>query len=121
LDVLLFGFVLGGRCLEPEAIVPGFEDRTERERDEALLSLLREAMVTREEVLSASDMTIAEIAASSGRCRKRMSRLFRLSWTAPDFIDAVLAGRQPASLSPRSLLAVDLPLDWESQKAALGF
>lgn len=85
------------------------------------MSLLREAMVTREEVLSASDMTIAEIAASSGRCRKRMSRLFRLSWTAPEIIDAVLAGRQPASLSPRSLLAVDLPLDWESQKAALGF
>ena len=96
-------------------------DGTELERDEALVSLLREAMATREEVLSASDLTIAEIAASSSRCRKRMSRLFRLSWSAPEIIDAILAGRQPASLSPRSLLAVDLPLDWESQKAALGF
>jgi hypothetical protein len=26
LDVLLFGFVLGGGCLEPEAVIAGFED-----------------------------------------------------------------------------------------------
>ncbi|MGQ7829793.1 recombinase family protein [Altererythrobacter sp. Z27] len=91
------------------------------ERDETLVSLLREAMAIREEVLSTPELTIAEIATSSGRCRKRMSRLFRLSWIAPEIIDAILAGRQPPSLSPRSLLAVDLRLDWANQKAVLGF
>ncbi|WP_394729722.1 hypothetical protein [Altererythrobacter sp. GH1-8] len=96
-------------------------DGTRTHRDETLVSLLRESMAIREKVLSAPDLTIAEVAASSGRCRKRMSRLFRLSWIAPEIIDAILAGRQPPSLSPRSLLAVDLPLDWANQKAALGF
>jgi len=90
------------------------------ERDETLVSLLREALAIREEVLSEPEMTIAEIAASSGRCRKRMTRLFRLSWIAPEIVDAILAGQQPRALTTRSLLTADLPLDWSDQKAALG-
>mgnify|MGYP001105686944 CR=1 FL=1 len=93
----------------------------EDERDEALVSLLRDAMAIRKEVLAAPNITIAEIAASSGRCRKRMGRLFRLSWIAPEIVDAILAGRQPQSLSPIALLTADLPLDWQGQTAALGF
>jgi len=50
-----------------------------------------------------------------------MARLFRLSWLAPEIVDAILAGRQPRSLSLNALLTTDLPLDWQSQKAALGF
>ncbi len=96
-------------------------DGTDAERDETLVSLLREAMAIREEVLSASDRTVAEIAASSGRCRKRMTRLFRLSWIAPEIIDAILAGRQPQALTAKALLTADLPMDWSSHKAALGF
>lgn len=96
-------------------------ERVEDERDEALVSLLRDAMAIRQEVLSARNRTIAEIAASSGRCRKRITRLLRLSWIAPEIVDAILAGRQPQSLSPNALLTTDLPLDWQGQKAALGF
>ena len=91
------------------------------ERDETLVSLLREALAIREEVLSAPDLTIAKIAASSGRCRKRMSRLFRLSWIAPEIIDAILAGEQPQALNAKTLLTTDLPIDWSDQKAVLGF
>jgi site-specific DNA recombinase len=96
-------------------------ENAEDERDEALVSLLRDAMAIRKEVLSLPDVTIANIAASSGRCRKRMGRLFRLSWIAPEIVDTILAGRQPQSLSPNALLTADLPLDWQGQKAALGF
>ncbi|GFM30263.1 recombinase family protein [Novosphingobium sp. PY1] len=96
-------------------------DGTGAERDETLVSLLREALAIREEVLSEPEMTIAEIAASSGRCRKRMTRLFRLSWIAPEIVDAILAGQPPQALTTRSLLTADLPLDWSDQKAALGF
>ncbi len=96
-------------------------DGTGAERDETLVSLLREALAIRDEVLSKPEMTIAEIAASSGRCRKRMTRLLRLSWIAPEIVDAILAGRQPRALTTRSLLKADLPLDWLDQKAALGF
>lgn len=96
-------------------------DSTGAERDETLVSLLREALAIREEVLSEPEMTIAENAASSGRCRKRMTRLFRLSWIAPEIVDAILAGEQLHAVTTRSLLTADLPLDWSDQKAALGF
>lgn len=78
-------------------------------------------MAIRDEVLSEPKTTIAEIAASSGRCRKRMTRLFRLSWIAPKIIDTILAGQQPQAMTTQSLLTADLPLDWSDQKAALGF
>ncbi len=96
-------------------------EHAEDERNEALVSLLRDAMAIRKEVLSVPESTIVEIAASSGRCRKRMGRLLRLSWIAPEIVDAILAGRQPQSLSPHALLTTDLPLDWQGQKVALGF
>lgn len=96
-------------------------DGTGGERDETPVSLLREAMSVREEVLSAPEMNIAEIAGSSGRCRKRMARLFRLSWIAPRIVDAILAGQQPQALTARSLFTADLPMDWSDQKAALDF
>ena len=96
-------------------------EHAEDERDEALVSVLRDAMAIRNEVLSARTSSIANIAISSGRCRKRLGRLLRLSWIAPEIVEAILAGRQPQSLSPNALLTTDLPLDWQGQKAALGF
>lgn len=90
------------------------------ERDQTLVSLLREAMSIRREVLSTSGRSIADLAASSGRCRKRLSRLLRLSWIAPEIVDAILAGQQPQTLTVGSLLASDLPADWSGQKLVLG-
>tara|TARA_B100000678_G_scaffold164282_1_gene137151 strand:- start:844 stop:996 length:153 start_codon:yes stop_codon:yes gene_type:complete len=49
-----------------------------------------------------------------------MMRLFRLSWIAPEIVDAILTGQQPQALTTRTLLTVDLPLDWSDQKAVLG-
>ena len=89
------------------------------ERDEAIVSLLREAMTVRDEVLAAPDQTIAEIAAKTGRCRKRLARLLRLSWLAPEIVDAVIEGRQLRGLAPRALLRTDLPFEWSRQKALL--
>lgn len=91
------------------------------ERDQSLITLLREAMAIRAEVLAAPETGIAAIATSTGRCRKRMARLLCLSWIAPQLVDAILAGRQPQSLTARSLLTTDLPIDWSQQKAVLGF
>ena len=93
----------------------------EDKRDEALVSLLRDAMAIRKEVLSARNGSIAKIAISSGRCRRRLGRLLGLSWIAPEIVDAILAGRQPQSLSPNALFTTDLPLDWQGQLYALGF
>lgn len=58
----------------------------------------------------------------SGYSRRHLSRLARLAWLAPDIISDILGGRQPAHLTGRYLLRCgDMPLDWSSQRAFLGF
>ena len=49
--------------------------------------------------------------------------LIRLSDLAPDVVDEILSGRQPAVLSPKQLLRLskDLPLDWGRQCDFLRF
>lgn len=91
------------------------------EPDDALVTLLREALAARDEVLASPQLNLGQIASSTGRCSKRMTRLLRLSWLAPEIVDAILAGKQPQALTPKSLLATELSMDWSDQKAALGF
>ena len=89
--------------------------------DGALVALLREANAARAMALVDPSRTIREIAAEARLCRHRLSRLVRLSWLATEIVTAILEGRHPAGLTPRRLLAADLPLDWAAQKALLGF
>ena len=49
-----------------------------------------------------------------------MAKLFSLSWLSPRIVDAILAGRQPESLTRHRLLGTDLPVEWEEQASALG-
>ena len=47
-----------------------------------------------------------------------MSRLLRLTLLAPDIVEAILDGRQPARLQLDDLLEA-VPLEWEGQRYAL--
>jgi site-specific DNA recombinase len=50
------------------------------------------------------------------------TRLVRLAFLAPDIVAAILAGKQPAGLTANKLMAdTRLPLDWQEQRATLGF
>ncbi|SDB28911.1 hypothetical protein [Belnapia rosea] len=50
------------------------------------------------------------------------TRLVRLAWLAPDIIEAILHGRQPANLSASRLMQdTRIPTDWQDQRQALGF
>jgi DNA invertase Pin-like site-specific DNA recombinase len=50
------------------------------------------------------------------------TRLVRLSYLAPDIIQAILDGHQPRDLTPEKLLEHSrLPLAWRDQRTALGF
>jgi site-specific DNA recombinase len=54
--------------------------------------------------------------------KDQLSRLARLTYLAPDIVGTILAGRQPASLTARTLARVGkLPIDWVDQRRALGF
>ena len=58
-----------------------------------------------------------------GIARGRLSSLVRLSYLAPDIVQAILAGRQPVELTPTRLLKLsqNLPHNWKEQRSFLGF
>ena len=48
-----------------------------------------------------------------------VSRVVRLALLAPDIVEAILAGRQPASLTLKDLMA-PFPVDWAGQRVRFG-
>ena len=66
--------------------------------------------------------SLADTAAVQDVTTDNFTLLIRLSTLAPDIITAILAGRQPASLSHQRLAhTTNLPLCWDQQRAVLGF
>jgi site-specific DNA recombinase len=90
-------------------------------RDEKLVALIAEAHTARKILLASPEQSIASIAASHGRCRTRLGKLAAISCIAPDIVTAIVEGRQPASLTARTLQDIDLPPAWTDQRALLGF
>jgi site-specific DNA recombinase len=72
-------------------------------------------------VMSNPGQSLAAISAAAGRCRTRLGQLLSLACMAPDIVTAIVEGRQPPTLTARSLLAAELPAAWSDQRAALGF
>jgi len=65
---------------------------------------------------------VVAIAARSGLGRGYVRRLLPLAFLAPAIVDAVAAGAQPPELTAEKLTRrIDLPLDWNAQRIALGF
>ena len=64
--------------------------------------------------------SIAEMADKEGINRSYLSRTIRLALLAPDIVEAILNGTQPATLQPRRPRA-PFPIDWEQQRTAFGF
>ena len=90
-------------------------------RDEKLVALMAEAHQARLLVLASPTRTIAAIAVDHGRCRTRLGKLVGLACIAPDIVTAIVEGRQPPTLTSRTLQDIELPLVWGDQLALLGF
>ena len=68
-------------------------------------------------ILSSEKASLARL----GCCRSTLTQRIKLSYLAPDIIEAILAGTQPRSLTRRRLASIDLPIDWREQRKMLGF
>jgi len=90
------------------------------ETDKRLIALLREARSTLEQVLARPECSLAELARERTQCRKRMARLVRVAWLAPDIVRIILKDKQPASLTAATLMQLELPADWDHQRRVLG-
>ncbi len=65
---------------------------------------------------------LADVAKSAGVSSSYFTRLVKLSFLAPDIIKAILEGHQPTDLTAGRLINhTRLPLDWNEQRAVLGF
>lgn len=60
------------------------------------------------------DATIDDLAKAKGIGKTYVSQVLRLTLMAPDIVEAILDGRQPAELLLDDLLS-GLPLEWKRQ------
>lgn len=90
-------------------------------RDEKLIALVAEGMATMALIRANPNKSIPTLAAEQKRCRIRTAKVAKLGCLAPDIVTAIIEGGQPLKLTPRILLAADLPANWNEQKRVLGF
>lgn len=90
--------------------------RTGKERpakvNPALVALLAKAEAARQQLF----------AVGAGSRDRKLERVARLAFLAPDIVSAIVEGRHPPALTARRLMQLPrIPLEWQSQRKALGF
>lgn len=91
-----------------------------RAPDDKLAKLIAHALQLQTQLLSGT--SLADLAAEWKTSPSRLATIVRLSWLAPDIIGAIADGTQPRGLTKQKLLTLtNLPLDWPSQRLALGY
>ena len=93
-----------------------------QEPDKSLIRILAQADVYQNHVLKNRDQSLKEMAAAENVSPSYFTRVLRLAYLAPDIVKSILNGTQPVELSARKLTAASRPpLDWQEQRAHLGF
>jgi DNA invertase Pin-like site-specific DNA recombinase len=91
------------------------------DRDEQLVTLLADAHAAQALMLTQPDASLEQLANQAGIGLARFKRLLRLSFLAPDIVEAIVDGRQPTTLTMPYLNTVtNIPHAWDDQRAALG-
>ena len=104
----------GGRKL---VVTPDGAEWAPRPRvDNAMVKALARAFQWRKILDTGEHATIEDLAKARGVNATYVSRVLRLTLLAPDIVEAILDGRQPAELQLDELLN-GFPLDWEGQIA----
>jgi site-specific DNA recombinase len=107
---------------EIRMLIDGTDPFATAKPDARLLKLLIMARRFNAALLDSDGMPYAALAKREGVSPSYFTRLVRLSYLAPDIMQAILDGRQPRELNADKLLAHSrLPLGWNEQRTALGF
>jgi site-specific DNA recombinase len=105
------------RGRELKLVLPADTNGALQEADPVLLRLVAHAKAAQDMVCSGTPHP--EVAHYG---KRHFWQLLRISWLAPDIINAIVEGRQPPELTGRRLLrATSIPLDWPSQRQFFGF
>jgi site-specific DNA recombinase len=105
----------GARVLATGGLMSAVDSSTS-----ALVKAVARGYAWRQQLLSGSTQSIAEIAQKEGITRRYVARILQLGFLAPDIIAAILANRLPARITVERLRG-PMPLDWNEQRRLLGF
>ena len=106
----------GGRKL---VVTPDGAEWAPRPRvDNAMVKALARAFRWRKMLDTGVHATLEDLARAKGVHATYVSRVLRLTLLAPEIVEAILDGRQPAELQLDDLLE-GFPLEWEGQPQAL--
>lgn len=90
--------------------------------DATLVKSIAYANLWAEELLSGTAKSMTDLAARHGVSDSYVKKIMPLAFLAPDIVEAIIAGEQPAHLTNHMLIRqIDMPLEWEAQRLALGF
>jgi hypothetical protein len=90
-----------------------------RRLDNAMAKAVARAFRWREMLESGAHLTIREIAGAEKISETYVSRVLQLTLLAPDIVEAILVGRQPAELQSDALMQ-RFPVGWGEQRHAFG-
>lgn len=86
-----------------------------RRIDSAMIKATARAFRWREMLENGTHSTIAEIAVAEKINESYVGRILRLTLLAPDIVEGILGGRQPAGLQLDALLR-RFPVEWQQQR-----
>ena len=90
--------------------------------DPVLLKEIKRAHRCFDALVTGQVGSVAELATIEGVSDRYVSSVLPLAFLAPEIIEAIAAGRQPADLTAHRLIrSLDLPTEWTAQKRSLGF
>ena len=109
----------GGRKLvvSPDGVPSWAKPRTRI--DNTMAKALARAFRWRKLLETGVYATVEEIAKAEKINTSYVSRILRLTLLAPDIIEMILDGRQPADLTMAALMK-PFPVEWEEQRRLLG-
>ena len=89
--------------------------------DPTLIKVIAKAHRWFDDLVSGRVTSIATIASKAGVSDGYVGNILPLAFLAPDIIDAIIAGHQPADLTAERLIKhTNLPADWNEQRRVLG-
>ena len=118
----LFRFVplkVKRRGVEMRLIINGGDEP--RKPDPALLKAFARAHGWFEELASGRVRSLVEIARREGRAKRYVTRLAKLAFVSPVFVEAIAEGNAPPATNLQMLMdgRLDLPLSWTDQEKQL--
>lgn len=87
--------------------------------DLALQKAIARARAWAAQIASGERASIDDIAAVERQQSRYIEKVVGLAWLAPDITEEILAGRRLRDYNLTELLLLDMPLDWEKQRARL--